>query len=89
MSGRPSSRGASLVARTDQPLIAVPLEHDGDEETCYFVDDAAADRALGQEIPQPAIKMAGVWSNLDADEMLASLDRLRHESRPTPPITSI
>ena len=89
MSERPSSRGASLVARPGQPLIAVPLEHDGDEETCYFVDDAAADRALGQETPQPAIKLAGVWSDLDADEMLTSLDRLRHESRPTPPITSI
>jgi hypothetical protein len=89
MSEGHAPRGVVLVARLDQPLIAVLVEHDGQEAVQYFVDDAAADAALSQAAPRPAIKLAGVWSDLDADEMLASLDRIRHDSKPTPPLTSI
>lgn len=85
MMGERRARGSSLVARRDQPLIAVPAERDGDEGVCYFVDDDAADRALGQG----AIKLAGVWSDLDADEMLDALERMRRETPPTPPIEPI
>lgn len=69
-----------VTARAGQPLIAVPVEHDGDEAIQYFVDEVAADAALGQT---PALKLAGIWSDLDADDMLAALDRIRHERAPT------
>lgn len=37
-------------------------------------------------IPQPK-SFAGAWAHLpDADEMIDALDRLRHESVPTPPM---
>lgn len=78
--GERRSRGSSLVARRDQPLIAVPAERDGDEGVYYFVDDDAADRVLGQEASPAAIKLAGVWSDLDADEMLDALERMRRET---------
>lgn len=85
MTEQRSTQGASLLVRADQPLIAVPVEHNGEADVHYFVDELAADAALGQADQQPAIKLAGVWSDLDAEEVLASLDRIRHESKPTPP----
>jgi uncharacterized protein (DUF433 family) len=33
-----------------------------------------------------ALGMVGAWSDLDFDETLNALDRIRHESKPTPPI---
>lgn len=73
-----------FVARSDQPLIAIPVDQDGEEQIHYFVDDAAADAALGQAGQRPPIKLAGVWSDLDEDEVLASLDHIRHASTPPP-----
>ena len=33
-----------------------------------------------------ALRLAGAWSHLDWEEMVEALDRMRHESKPTPPI---
>jgi uncharacterized protein (DUF433 family) len=33
-----------------------------------------------------ALGMVGAWSDLDLSETLDALDRIRHESKPTPPI---
>ncbi len=88
MSDQPE-QGTHFVARQNQPLIAVPIEQDGREEVHYFVDEAAADAALRQTAEQAPMKLAGVWSDLDAEAMLDALDRLRHESKPTPPLTSL
>ncbi len=89
MSEQKPAHSTSFVARLDQPLIAVAVETDGVEEVHYFVDEAAADAALGQAAQKAPIKLAGVWSDLDPDAMLDSLDQLRHESKPTPPLTSL
>ncbi len=89
MSKQHQGQGTSFVVRRDQPLIAVPMDQDGVEEVRYFVDEAAADAALGQTTQPAPIKLAGVWSDLDAEAMLNELDRLRHESKPTPPLTSL
>ena len=78
----------SFTVQPDRPLIGVPIEQNGQEEVVYFVDEDAADVALRQEQTQPATKLAGVWVDLDADAMLKDLDRLRHETKPTPPLTS-
>ena len=76
----------SLTTRPHEPLIAVPMGSNG---VRYFTnrDDAAA--AGEQDAVQKAMDLAGAWSRLDADEMFAALDRIRHESTPTPPIVSI
>lgn len=76
-----------LDARRGQVLIEIPWFDGEVEMVSYFVDEAAA-RAfsaelLGEERP---LSWIGAWSDLDADEVEADLERIRHESKPTPPI---
>ena len=33
------------------------------------------------------LALAGSWKELDFDDMIEQLDRIRHESTPTPPLT--
>ncbi|MBA3945454.1 MAG: hypothetical protein H0X37_12925 [Herpetosiphonaceae bacterium] len=84
-----SSRETEVVVQLHQPLIAIPFEQNGEEVVHYFFDDAQADIALGQDGRQGAIKLAAVWSDLDGDAMLASLEQWRRESPPTPPLESL
>ena len=82
----PAQEAAYLVGRDDQPLIAIPMMEDGQAVTYYFTDEAAADAILSQQVIQAALDTAGAFSDLDWDEMVEELDRIRHESKPTPPI---
>lgn len=80
-------RELSLVVERNQPVIAIPLVEDGREVVRYMVEDTPADTA--SPLPpsvQDALDLAGAWSDLDWDETMDALDRIRHESRPTPPI---
>ncbi len=87
MTERPRAQEAAyLVARDDQPLIAIPMTEDGQAVTYYFTDEAAADAAVGENAIQAALSAIGSCSDLDWDEMVEELDRIRHESKPTPPI---
>ena len=70
-----------------QPLIGIPFSENGHEVIRYFTDEAAADAAVREQAMQWAVSLAGSWGDLDWDEMEAALDRIRHESSPTPPIT--
>ena len=70
-----------------QPLIGIPFSENGHEVIRYFIDEAAADAAIREQAIQQAVNLAGCWRDLDWDEMEAALDRIRHESPPTPPIT--
>ena len=76
----------SLDARPDQPLIGIIVQQDGQEVVRYFADEAAADAAQPDDAIQDALNLAGAWSDLDWDEMVEALERIRHESRPTPAI---
>jgi hypothetical protein len=79
----------SFVVRRDQPLIGIPDQEDGQEVTRYFLDDEAAHQAIGQASIQRALDLAGAWEHLDLEEgpdMLDELDRIRHESKPSPPL---
>lgn len=78
-----------LTAPITQPLISVIVESDGMEEVHYFTDGIQADAALASDSERPAIKLAGAWSDLDADVMFDSLERIRHENKPTPPIIAL
>ncbi len=52
----------------------------------YFTDEKAADAAVSQSVTQDALSVIGAWSGLDWDETLDALDRIRYESKQTPPI---
>ena len=81
-----TERPTSLSVREDQPLIGVITRENGKDVTRYFTDDEAADAATPPASVQRALSLLGAWSDLDWDEALDELDRIRHESRPTPPI---
>lgn len=76
----------SLVVSNDQPLIAIPIDENGHEVVYYFTDDEAADKAVAKRRPQDGRHLAGVWKDLDWEEFADELERIRHESKPTPPI---
>jgi hypothetical protein len=84
----PGSREHTLTAPLHDPLMAVLVERNGVTETRYFTEAMRADHSVGEDGSSP-VKLAGVWSDLDADDMLDSLNRARHATKPTPPIADI
>ncbi len=71
---------------SNQPLIGIPFEENGQEVTRYFSEEAQADTTVSEDVTQTALKLAGAWSDLHWEDMERELDRIRHESTPTPPI---
>jgi hypothetical protein len=76
----------SVQGEPGQPLIGVMTEEQGIEVVRYFTQEADADRVLVEDTTQAALALAGAWSNLAWDELAQALDRIRHESQPTPPL---
>ncbi len=81
---------ASLVVEHGQPVVAIPLIEDGREVVHYAVEtaDTAAPATLPDSV-RDALSLAGAWDDLDLDETVEALDRIRHAGRPNPPIESI
>jgi hypothetical protein len=75
-----------LQNHTQSPLIGIIVEEKGKEVVRYFTDEKDADAAVSRGATQDALSVIGAWSDLDFDETLNALDRIRHESTPTPPI---
>ncbi len=75
-----------FTVRADQPLIGVIEQQIGQEVVRYSTNDAQADEALGEDGIQQALSLAGAWKDIDSDDFLDELDRIRHQSKPTPPI---
>ena len=75
-----------LLVQDNQPLIGIPFEEKGQEVVRYFTDEQAADAAVSHSTTQAALSVIGAWRDLDWEEMVEALDRMRHESQPTPPI---
>jgi len=78
-----------LTTRASQPLIGVPTTEGHEEVVRYFTSEEDADRALtrDQSSVDRALSLIGAWEHLDAEDgpdMLDELDRIRHESKPTP-----
>lgn len=76
----------SIRVRPDQGLIGIPERDNGQPVVRYFTNDADADKALDDASIQQVLNLAGAWRDLDSDQGLDELDRIRHESKPTPPI---
>ena len=79
-----------LTTRGDQPLIGIPTREGSDEVVHYFTSDEEADQAFAQERAgvKRALSLAGAWQHIDDEggpDMLDELDRMRHETKPTPP----
>jgi hypothetical protein len=73
-------RARALVTPDDAPRIAIPFEEDSREMVRYFAS------AITDQDVQDALSLVGAWSDLDWDEMIEALDRIRHESEPPPPV---
>lgn len=89
MAERVHARGSFDVAN-GQPLIGIPLDENGRQVVRYFADEEAADKALAERRRHGRQQLAGAWQAIDPDigwdEVAEQLDRIRHESKPTPPI---
>jgi hypothetical protein len=75
-----------LQNHTHSPLIGIIFEENGQEIVRYFTEEKAADAAVSRSATHDALAVIGAWRDLDWDETVAVLDRIRHESKPTPPI---
>ena len=80
---------AGLTVGRNQMLFAVPLDENGHEVVRYFTDEADSALDDDNEDLRQALSVFGAWSDLDWDQAFDELDRIRHESRPTPPIDEI
>ena len=82
--------GRSLRVRPGQPLIGVVVRENGQTVTRFYTDRPAdLHRARTQRRLQRASALAGAWKDLDWDEMEEALDRIRHQSEPTPSIDEV
>ena len=79
----------SMIVPDDRPLIGVFERQNGRDVVRYFADEDAADAAIPQTATQAALAVIGAWSDLDWDEAIDALDRIRHEGKPTPPIDDL
>ena len=75
-----------IIAPADAPLIALPAEIDGRDVVLYFTSHEQAEAYFGPEALEAALDLAGVWSVLDWDDVRSGLERIRKESRPSPPL---
>lgn len=77
----------NLLIQSNQPLIGIPFQENGHEVVRYFTEEKKADKvASGVD---EALGLAGAWSDLNWEKMEQTLDRIRHESKPTPPINKL
>ena len=74
-----------LSATSSQPLIGV-LDADL-HQVRYFTTEEDADAALAADAVTDALSLAGAWRDLAWEAVVSDLDRLRHESQPTPPVS--
>jgi hypothetical protein len=69
----------SLQNHTHSPFIGLIFEENGKEVVHYFTEEKAADAAVSDRATQKALTVIGAWSDLDWEETVAALDRIRHE----------
>jgi hypothetical protein len=75
----------SITAHATEPLVAVFVEEDGQEVVRYFPEERA-DATLSDDALRAALAAIGSCEDLDWETWAEELDRIRHESEPTPPI---
>lgn len=86
MAEAPQRRASGFSVRGHHPFIGIVREEDGEEVTYYLTDEESADAATPESVTQAALGAIGAWRDLDWDDMVEALDRIRHQTPPTPPI---
>lgn len=79
----PSSPPSTDPEFDDHPIAVVRVEN-GNEVVRYFTSWAELDGCVTDEDRRAALDAIGAFSELDWDEMVSGLDRIRHENDPTP-----
>ncbi len=74
---------STLSVGVGQPLIGVITQENGREVVHYFFEDITPT----QQAIQYAQSLAGAWSDLNWDDLMATLERIRHETPPSPPFS--
>lgn len=72
------------VVHPGQAPFGLFLDPESDE-LAYFPTEEAAEAAISDRAIEATLNSAGMWSDLDWDEMEAALDRIRHEVSPSRP----
>jgi hypothetical protein len=81
-------RSPVLSLRPDQGLVGLPASENGLVVTHFFAEENESE-ATADETLQAALAAIGSWSDLDWEETIAALERIRQESEPTPPIEDL
>ena len=76
-----------FTVNRNQPLIGVILQESGQEVVRYFAEEADADAATSSSAIQGILNLAGAWSDLNWEEVEKDLYRIRHESKPSSPLS--
>jgi hypothetical protein len=86
--GHDRDRGRNgITVAVGQPLIGILVDEGGRRLVRYFTEGGPNAEVSGtDETLAAALAVIGAWSDLDWEEFASDLDRIRHESRPTPPI---
>ena len=89
MAARRVTRPHGFEAATDRPLIAVLVEQAGQEMVHYFTDEPEPATAHDPAVLADALATIGAFGDLDWAEMEDALERIPHDTPPTPPITAL
>jgi hypothetical protein len=87
MAEQQSRHTVGFIVQRNQPLIGIISHEDGQEVVHYFAEEAEVNAAISSNALQEILNLAGSWSDLNWDVVEEELHRIRHESRPTPPIS--
>lgn len=84
---RQSGEHPLIIVHRGKPLIGLPGSSERDEDmVTYFVEEDEADETVTDAAVDAVLALAGAWSDVPWEKLEAGLDRIRHESEPTPPI---
>lgn len=85
MSSERGREAPGVVVEPGQPLVGLIIDQDGHEVVRYFAEPHDHPITSPDDL-RAALSVIGAWADLDWEEALAELDRIRQESAPTPPI---
>jgi hypothetical protein len=76
----------SFLVERDLPLIGVVVEYGDREVIAYSTDEESEETVVSRASVDEALRLLGAWKDIDTDDALDQLDRIRRASQPTPPI---
>ena len=76
-------RLAQEAKKTGKPYLLRENSHD---IALLTPVDTERKQQTNRQAIEETLALAGSWKDLDFDDMIEQLDRIRHESKPTPPL---